>query len=54
MLYQLSYASEPITLAAIWSRKRESNPQPAAWKIAHGLKIENICEFSTVLHFALT
>ena len=30
LLYQLSYAS--LILLYIWSGKRDSNPQPTAWK----------------------
>ena len=26
-----------------WSGRRESNPQPTAWKITRSLKIKNIC-----------
>src|SRR5207244_12496005 len=32
MLYQLSYASNARNVAMHWSGRRESNPQPTAWK----------------------
>jgi hypothetical protein len=32
MLYQLSYASGGNIYLSIWSGRRESNPQPTAWK----------------------